>query len=112
MSPTKQAAEFGPAHIDRLFSRLKRFRHLALAVSGGSDSTALMFLAARWKGPVKFSVLTVDHGLRPGSRKEALKVKAWAQAQGFAAHVLGWSGAKPKTSVQASARQARYRLMA
>ena len=64
MSPTKQAADFGPAQVDELFSNLKRFRHLALAVSGGSDSTALMLLAARWKGPVKFSVLTVDHGLR------------------------------------------------
>lgn len=112
MSPTKQAADFGPAHIDKLFAKLKRFRHLALAVSGGSDSTALMLLAARCKGPVKFSVLTVDHGLRPGSRKEALQVKTWAKAQGLAAHVLSWSGAKPKTSVQSSAREARYRLMA
>jgi tRNA(Ile)-lysidine synthase len=112
MSPTKPAADFGPEQLDRLFAKLKQFRHLALAISGGSDSTALMLLAARWKGPVKCSVLTVDHGLRPGSRKEALMVKEWAKAQGFAAHVLRWRGAKPRTSVQSSARQARYRLMA
>jgi tRNA(Ile)-lysidine synthase len=112
MSPTKQAADLSATIIDKLFAKLKRFRHLALAVSGGSDSMALMLLAARWKGPVKFTVLTIDHGLRPGSRKEALKVKVWAKAHGFAAHVLSWRGAKPKTGVQASARQARYRLMA
>jgi tRNA(Ile)-lysidine synthase len=112
MSPTKQAADFDPAQVDELFSNLKHFRHLALAVSGGSDSTALMLLAARWKGPVKFSVLSVDHGLRPASRSEALKVKAWAGAMGFEANVLSWKGAKPQSALQALAREARYRLLA
>ena len=112
MSPAKQAADLGQAFPEELFSRLKRFRHLALAVSGGSDSMALMLLAARLKGPVKFSVLTVDHGLRVGSRSEALQVKAWARALGFEAHVLSWRGAKPQSGLQARAREARYRVMA
>jgi tRNA(Ile)-lysidine synthase len=112
MSPTKQAADFEQAEIDKLFSPLKRFRHLVLAVSGGPDSTALMLLAAQWKGAVKFSVLTVDHRLRPQSRREALKVREWAQRQGFDAHVLSWREAKPNAALQARAREARYRLMA
>jgi tRNA(Ile)-lysidine synthase len=112
MSPAKQAADFSLAHIDRLFSTLKRFRHLALAVSGGSDSTALLLLSARFKGPVKFSVLTVDHGLRPNSREQAMKVQTWAKALGFDAQVLSWTGTKPRSGLQASAREARYKLMA
>ena len=112
MSPKKPAAEFSAAQLDRLFLPLKRFRHLALAVSGGSDSTALMLLAAQWKGPAKFSVLTIDHGLRAASRNEAKQVVKWARSLGLAAHMLAWKEAKPKSALQARAREARYRLMA
>lgn len=112
MSPKKPAAEFSTAQVDKLFSPLKRFRHLALAVSGGPDSTALMLLAAQWEGPVKFSVLTVDHGLRRDSRDEAREVVKRGGALGLAAHRLAWKEAKPKSALQARAREARYRLMA
>ena len=87
---------------------------LALAVSGGGDSLALMHLAARHAAahslPVPV-VLTVDHGLRKGSRSDARKVVAWAKAIGLKAHILSWPGKKPKTGVEAAARSARYRLM-
>lgn len=112
MSPRKPAAEFSPAALERLFSPLRRFRHLALAVSGGSDSTALMILAAQWQGPVKFTVLSVDHGLRPQSHEEALATRDVARSLGFAAHVLTWNAPKAMSGLQARAREARYRLMA
>src|SRR5579884_1573092 len=85
-----------------------------IAVSGGGDSIALMHLAAGWAEanhlhpPV---VLTVDHGLRPGSGRDAACVKAWAQAAGLRAVVLRWTGAKPRTGVEEQARIARYKLM-
>ena len=46
---------------------------LAVAVSGGADSTALALLARDWVVPRGGSViaLIVDHGLRPGSDREA-----------------------------------------
>ncbi len=49
---------------------------VALAVSGGSDSTALMVLFAEWlrragREPSRHTVLTVDHGLRAQSAAEA-----------------------------------------
>ena len=52
-------------------------RSLLLAVSGGSDSMALMYLAAAWakEYDVPCSVVTVDHGLRAGSAAEAEFVK-------------------------------------
>ena len=86
----------------------------AVAVSGGGDSLALMHLArdhARQHGHPLPHVLTVDHGLRPSSAKDAKAVVAWAKRLGLAAHVLAWRGEKPKTGIEAAAREARYRLM-
>ena len=86
----------------------------AVAVSGGGDSLALMHLAgdfARKQGWPLPLVLTVDHGLRRSSAKDAKKVAAWAAAQGLSAQVLSWRSKKAKTGIEAAARQARYRLM-
>jgi tRNA(Ile)-lysidine synthase len=87
---------------------------LAVAVSGGGDSLALMHLlrafaqAQKLKPPV---VLTVDHGLRKAAAGDAKKVAALARQAGLKAHVLAWRGAKPKSGIEAAAREARYRLM-
>ena len=88
----------------------------ALAVSGGGDSVALMHLAADWlkarNQPLdRGTVLTVDHGLRPGSAKEAAATMGWARRIGFPAHTLRWRGRKPRSNVEDSARTARYRLI-
>jgi tRNA(Ile)-lysidine synthase len=112
MSPKKPAAEFTAPEIDKLFSSFKGARHLALAVSGGSDSTALMVLAAEWKGPVKFSVVCIDHGLRRDSGREAREVVKRAKALGLQAQALKWKDGRPRTGLQAKAREARYRLLA
>ena len=88
----------------------------ALAVSGGSDSTALMVLYADWlcqhgADMALHMVLTVDHGLRPESAAEARTVAAQAERLGFPHATLVWEGPKPCTGIQAAARNARYRLM-
>ncbi|BCW88426.1 tRNA(Ile)-lysidine synthase [Alphaproteobacteria bacterium SO-S41] len=80
---------------------------LALAVSGGPDSTALMHLAAGLK-PVVF---TVDHGLRDASAGEAAEVGAWAARLGLVHETLRWEGEKPVAGLQNAARAARYRLL-
>lgn len=90
---------------------------MALAVSGGSDSTALMRLAADWARTnhpgLKLSVLTIDHGLRPEAAAEAARVGQWAAGLGLPHHVLHWTEQpKPTTGLQARARDARYGLMA
>jgi tRNA(Ile)-lysidine synthase len=103
-----------------LFSGLEDLRGLVLAVSGGSDSTALLVLAARWanglkkrrKHPPKLAAVTIDHGLRPESRREALAVKHLARRLGIPHRTLSWRGKKPKTGLQEAARYARYRLLA
>ncbi|WP_027573104.1 tRNA lysidine(34) synthetase TilS [Bradyrhizobium sp. WSM1743] len=100
----------------RLFAGLKAAPALVLAVSGGPDSVALMWLAARWqrslvRGP-QLTVVTVDHGLRPEAAREAREVKRLAAELGLPHRTLRWRGAKPKTGLPAAAREARYRLLA
>ena len=56
-------------------------RHIAVAVSGGSDSMALTILAYNWAitNGVDFTALTVDHNLRPEARQEAETVGKWCE---------------------------------
>jgi len=86
----------------------------AVAVSGGADSVALMLLLAGWAKARKLApptVLTVDHGLHAHAAKDAAAVVKRATSLGLDAHVLAWKGAKPKSDIEAEAREARYRLM-
>jgi tRNA(Ile)-lysidine synthase len=104
------------AEADLIFADLIDQPALVLAVSGGPDSTALMWLAARWRkrrrrGP-KLLAVTVDHGLRPAARREAADVKRLARRLGIAHRTLRWSGKKPPTGLQEKARTARYQLIA
>jgi tRNA(Ile)-lysidine synthase len=100
----------------RLFADWKAAPALLLAVSGGPDSIALMWLAARWRcaltrGP-RLIAATVDHGLRAEARAEARDVARLARALDLPHRTLRWTGAKPKTGLPAAARTARYRLLA
>ncbi|PZF78539.1 tRNA lysidine(34) synthetase TilS [Aestuariivirga litoralis] len=113
----KPSVPAAPPDIPADFSALTPERHVALAVSGGSDSTALMRLAADWARTnhpgLVLSVLTVDHGLRPAAAAEARQVGQWATALGLGHQVLRWTeDPKPATGLQARAREARYGLMA
>ena len=99
-----------------LFADWKAAPAIVLAVSGGPDSIALMWLAARWRralmrGP-RLIAITVDHGLRPEAAREARNVKKLATQLDLPHRTLRWNGAKPKTGVPAAARAARYRLLA
>jgi tRNA(Ile)-lysidine synthase len=100
----------------RLFADWKSAPAIVLAVSGGPDSIALMWLAARWRraltrGP-RLVAVTVDHGLRPEAAREARDVKRLARSLEVAHRTLRWTGTKPNTGLPAAARAARYRLLA
>jgi tRNA(Ile)-lysidine synthase len=100
----------------QLFAEWKSVPALVLAVSGGPDSIALMWLAARWRralarGP-RLIAVTVDHGLRAASAREARDVKRLAQALDLPHRTMRWTGTKPTSGLPAAARAARYRLLA
>jgi tRNA(Ile)-lysidine synthase len=99
-----------------LFAEWKAAPAIVLAVSGGPDSIALLWLAARWRralarGP-RLIAVTVDHGLRPEAAREARDVKRLARSLELPHRTVRWAGAKPKTGLPAAARAARYRLLA
>jgi tRNA(Ile)-lysidine synthase len=100
----------------RLFAAWKTAPAIILAVSGGPDSIALMWLAARWRstlarGP-RLIAVTVDHGLRAEAASEAREVKRLARTLDLTHRTMRWTGDKPKTGLPAAARTARYRLLA
>ena len=97
----------------RAFAPFESNPVVAVAVSGGPDSLALLLLVDRWArehGGTTIA-LTVDHGLRPDSSAEAAQVGASVKARCIAHAVLPWVGEKPHSGIQNAARQARYRLL-
>lgn len=113
---TASAPVVSAAEANSLFSGLEQSPGILLAVSGGPDSTALLWLAARWrkanKSKSKIFAATVDHGLRKEAHREAVTVGKLAKKLGVPHRILKWNGKKPATGLQQNARAARYRLLA
>ena len=86
---------------------------LGLAVSGGSDSMAMLVLAAEWAKGVgaDLRAATVDHRLRPEAADEATWVKTRCAELELPHDTLMWADA-PSGNVQSAARTARYDLLA
>jgi tRNA(Ile)-lysidine synthase len=108
VSPERAVHEF--------LARLNTPLRLLVAYSGGGDSSGLLAaLAEEWKTnpnlDISLAAATVDHGLRLGSAEEARAVGALPESLGIPHHILTWEGEKPKTGIQAAAREARYRLL-
>jgi tRNA(Ile)-lysidine synthase len=101
--------------LNGIFDGLTGFSRVAVAVSGGSDSMALLRMVAQWReqatGPRDIFALTVDHDLRAGSADEAQQVSQWCAALGVPHHILQWRGEKPLSGIQAKARVMRYDAM-
>ena len=95
------------------------FRHVPtqspvlVAVSGGSDSIALLLLANVWalKNNVTLQAITVDHGLRAEAAAEAAFVAGVCAGLNIPHITLAWEGIKPSFGIQEAARQSRYSLM-
>jgi len=91
-------------------------KRLGLAVSGGSDSMALLHLAADWGRAqgVELHAFTVNHGLRAEAAEEAKFVARHAKLLGLPHQTLtvAWPDGPPKSNIQSQARNARYEVMA
>ena len=84
---------------------------IGIAVSGGSDSLALLILAHRWAAGQgrKLLALTVDHGLRSQAREEAETVGRLCAGLGVPHEILRLEGAPPR---QSALRRLRHGALA
>src|SRR5437764_8317651 len=94
-----------------LDSLIRPGERIGIAVSGGPDSLALLFLAAAAR-PGLVEAATVDHSLRVESRSEAETVAGICERLGVPHSTLTaeWNE-KPETAIQERARKARYALL-
>lgn len=97
----------------KLTDALRHEPVIAVAVSGGADSMALLTLTHAWatENNKKIVALTVDHRLRAESTVEAKTVKEWVVAQGVEHKILTWDHAGVDSKIQETARHARYEHM-
>jgi tRNA(Ile)-lysidine synthase len=84
---------------------------VGIAVSGGPDSLALLYLAASAR-PGLVEAASVDHALRDGSRAEADMVAGVCERLGVPHRILTieWEE-MPETALQERARARRYALL-
>ena len=100
----------------QVFADYAGFSRVALAVSGGSDSLALMHLSSAWAHATTGTkadliVLTVDHGLRAAAADEVKTVAAAARTLGLPCHILTRTAPEGRTAIQADSRADRYRML-
>lgn len=116
LPPQKQKQAVDPDAVERLGRDLAALAgpdwhrlHYGIAVSGGPDSMALLWLMATLL-PGQIEAATVDHGLRKGSDDEARMVSGFCAREHIAHRTLAPS-APIGGSLQAAARAARYHLL-
>ncbi|MFK7902484.1 MAG: tRNA lysidine(34) synthetase TilS [Nitratireductor sp.] len=97
----------------RCFEGIPTQDPIILAVSGGSDSLALLLLANAWakNSDASLHAVTIDHGLRPEAAAEAAFVASVCAGLGIDHVTLAWEGQKPVLGIQNAARQSRYALL-
>ncbi len=85
---------------------------IALAVSGGGDSMAMLLLAHNWthRFGVRLWVVTIDHGLRAESAAEATMVAEECAALGWPHATLRWHW-DGQGNLMDAARRARLSLI-
>jgi tRNA(Ile)-lysidine synthase len=86
---------------------------IAVALSGGIDSMALLLLTKQWLTKIsgQLIAITVDHNLRPEASLEAIFVGKICKKLNIEHTILQWQHSEISSNIQAKARKARYNLL-
>ena len=100
--------------LEKIFPRFPQ--KIAVAVSGGIDSMALLLLLDEFikkqKKNSKITVLHVNHQMRPESREDANFVAEFCRKKKISHHILKIPQAEiPEKNIENNLRQARYDLL-
>ena len=114
--PVPATTPLGDEEFSQSMTAVEGLPALALAVSGGLDSTALLLLTARWHGArvrrgenvPHLSVVSVNHGLRAAAAMETRQVACLAREHGMGAEILTGTA---RGADQKSLRELRYGLL-
>lgn len=92
---------------------VNKVNKIAVAVSGGVDSVALLHLVLEWSrvNDIEVTVFSVDHNLRAESKLEISYIKKLSTKYGFHFVPLSWTCGDKITAIQERARKARYELI-
>ena len=91
-------------------SMIEPGQKVAVALSGGPDSVALLYLLHNLSTKLGFDVVAChfDHNLRPDSGDDANFTKSLAKKLGVPITIKKWDIKKTSTGIQEKARGARY----
>lgn len=86
---------------------------ISIAVSGGSDSVALLYLANIWaeKNNIELFVISVDHNLREQSKQETHYIQNISNSLSRKHYSLSFDHQNNFSNLQERAREGRYDLM-
>lgn len=88
-------------------------KKILLAISGGLDSVALLFLLQKYCNDKKITLIaaTIDHKMRDASAKEAAFVADICQNNQIKHHLLINNNFIPDRNIEANLREIRYNLL-
>lgn len=88
-------------------------KKFAVAISGGSDSMALLWLAYKFAQKYQYEIIafTIDHQLRIESNAEAKSMHEFCAKLKIKHEILLWQHEKIESNLEQKARKARYELL-
>lgn len=96
------------------YTKSTNILNFTVALSGGIDSMALLFLIREYKNhnnKINFKAVTVNHNLRENSSDESLEIANYCSKISIDHQILNWEHDDLSGNIQSKARKKRYELI-
>ena len=87
--------------------------HIAVGVSGGSDSMCLCLLCNKWiqKNGGRLTALILDHGLQKNQKKKYQQIQNYLNKKKITNYYFKWNSVNNSSGFQKKARDYRYKIL-